>query len=175
MVEYFRRRAAAAGAAAGVVSLVGIFVLADDADYLFHGLKTRALPLVILSGSAASPRCVLLARHHGRGTRGCRRWRWTASSLAWGVAQWDYLLPTSLTFSAGAAPDRTITAVLVATGLAMLLLGLLGSPSSTRSTRRPSCPRRACLNRHRPHLNEQGRPACSSTREPMPTVCADHR
>ena len=42
--------------------------------------------------------------------------------MAWGVAQWDYLLPTSLTFSAAAAPSGTITAVLVATGLAVVLI-----------------------------------------------------
>ena len=35
---------------------------------------------------------------------------------AWAVAQWDYLLPETLTVSAGAAPTGTITAVLVATG-----------------------------------------------------------
>ena len=38
------------------------------------------------------------------------------------MAQWDYLLPESLTVSAGAAPSGTITAVLVATGLAVVLL-----------------------------------------------------
>ena len=42
--------------------------------------------------------------------------------LAWGVAQWDYLLPESLTVSAAAAPSGTITAVLVATGLAAVLI-----------------------------------------------------
>ena len=42
--------------------------------------------------------------------------------MAWGVAQWDYLLPESLTVSAAAAPSGTITAVLVATGLAAVLI-----------------------------------------------------
>ena len=42
--------------------------------------------------------------------------------FAWGVAQWDYLLPESLTVSAAAAPSGTITAVLVAAGLAVLLI-----------------------------------------------------
>ena len=42
--------------------------------------------------------------------------------VAWGVAQWDYLLPESLTVSAAAAPTGTITAVLVATGLAVVLI-----------------------------------------------------
>ena len=42
--------------------------------------------------------------------------------VAWGVAQWDYLLPKTLTVSAAAAPSGTITAVLVATGLAVVLI-----------------------------------------------------
>jgi cytochrome d ubiquinol oxidase subunit II len=42
--------------------------------------------------------------------------------LGWGVAQWDYLLPESLTVSQAAAPAGTITAVLVVTALAALLI-----------------------------------------------------
>ena len=42
--------------------------------------------------------------------------------VAWGVAQWDYLLPETLTVSDAAAPSGTITAVLVATGLAAVLI-----------------------------------------------------
>ena len=38
MVAYFRRRARAAAVVAGVVAVVGIFVLSNDATYLFHGL-----------------------------------------------------------------------------------------------------------------------------------------
>jgi cytochrome d ubiquinol oxidase subunit II len=38
------------------------------------------------------------------------------------VAQWDYLLPETLTVSAASAPSGTITAVLVAAGLAVLLI-----------------------------------------------------
>ena len=123
MVEYFRRRAAAAGVVAGVVSLVGIFVLADDADYLFDGLKTRALPLVILSGVSGVAALVLLARRTRLGARAAAVAAVGSVISAWGVAQWDYLLPTSLTISDAAAPDGTLTAVLVATGLAVLLLG----------------------------------------------------
>ena len=45
MAEYFRRRAIGAAVVAGVVALVGIFVLRDDARYVFDGLTARALPL----------------------------------------------------------------------------------------------------------------------------------
>ena len=93
MVAYFRRRATAAAVAAGLVSLAGIFVLANDADYLFDGLTSRALPLVILSAVCGLGALVLLTR----GAAAARAWPpWAPSAgvvVAWGVAQWDYLLP----------------------------------------------------------------------------------
>jgi cytochrome d ubiquinol oxidase subunit II len=42
--------------------------------------------------------------------------------VAWGVAQWDYMLPESLTVDDAAAPSGTIGAVLVATALAVVLV-----------------------------------------------------
>ena len=42
--------------------------------------------------------------------------------LAWGVAQWDYMLPESLTVAAAAAPSGTIAAVLVAVAAATVLV-----------------------------------------------------
>jgi cytochrome d ubiquinol oxidase subunit II len=41
---------------------------------------------------------------------------------SWGVAQWPYLLPESLTISAAAAPSGTLTAVLVAVALAAVMV-----------------------------------------------------
>ena len=121
MVDYFRLRATAAAVAAGLVSLGGIFVLADDAEYLFDGLASRALPLVLLSALCGVAGFVLLTRTR-RGARLAAVGAVASLVLAWGVAQWDYLLPTSLTVSAGAAPSGTIAAILVATGLALVLV-----------------------------------------------------
>ena len=42
----------AAGVVAGVVALVGLFVVRSDARYLFDGLTSRALPLVVVSALA---------------------------------------------------------------------------------------------------------------------------
>ena len=42
--------------------------------------------------------------------------------IAWGVGQWDYMLPTTLTVVQAAAPSGTITAVLVAFGLAVVFI-----------------------------------------------------
>jgi cytochrome bd ubiquinol oxidase subunit II len=121
MVRYFRQRATAAGVAAGVVSLVGILVLHHDASYLFDGLTSRGLPLVILSAVCGTG-ALLLLRSRATYARVAAVGAVGSVVVAWGAAQWDYLLPTSLTVSAAAAPDGTITAVLVATAAAVLLV-----------------------------------------------------
>lgn len=122
MVAYFRRRAMASGIAAGAVAVAGTFVLANDAEYLFDGLSSRALPLVILSAVSGLAALVLVSRAIRRGARLAAVGAVGALVLAWGVAQWDYLLPKSLTVSQAAAPSSTISAVLVATGLAAVLI-----------------------------------------------------
>jgi cytochrome bd ubiquinol oxidase subunit II len=40
----------------------------------------------------------------------------------WGIAQWPYLLPETLTISAAAAPSATLTGVLVVFGVAVLVV-----------------------------------------------------
>ena len=122
MVAYFRRRATAAAVAAGVVAVAGIFVLSNDAEYVFDGLTSRALPLVILSLVCGLAALVLVARAARRGARLAAVGAVASLVVAWGVAQWDYLLPKTLTVAAAAAPSGTITAVLVATGLAAVLI-----------------------------------------------------
>jgi cytochrome bd ubiquinol oxidase subunit II len=121
MVAYFRLRATGAGVAAGVVALVGIFVLHNDASYLFDGLKSRALPLVILS-AVCGVAALLLVGRRPLYARVAAVGAVASVMVAWGVAQWDYLLPTTLTVSEAAAPNGTITAVLVATALAAVLI-----------------------------------------------------
>ena len=62
MEDYFRRRAIGAAVVAGAASLVGIFVLRDDARYVFDELTARALPFVIISAVAGTASLVLLVR-----------------------------------------------------------------------------------------------------------------
>jgi cytochrome d ubiquinol oxidase subunit II len=122
MVEYFRRRAVAAAVVAGAVSLAGLLVLRADAPYLFGGLTTRALPLVVLSVVCGSGSLVLLMRRSHRGARLLAAGAVTAIVASWGVAQWNYILPETLTVADAAAPSGTLAAVLVATGLAVVLI-----------------------------------------------------
>jgi cytochrome d ubiquinol oxidase subunit II len=122
MVEYFRRRAVGAAVVAGAVSLAGLFVLRADAPYLFGGLTSRALPLVLLSVACGIGALVLLLRDSHRGARLLAAGAVTSIVAAWGVAQWDFILPETLTVAGAAAPSGTLAAVLVATGLAIVLI-----------------------------------------------------
>jgi cytochrome bd ubiquinol oxidase subunit II len=65
---------------------------------------------------------LLITRSARRGARPAAIGAVATLVLAWGVAQWHYFLPESLTVSQAAAPSGTITAVLVATGLAAVLI-----------------------------------------------------
>jgi len=122
MVDYFRRRATAAAVAAGAVTVVGAFVVSSDAPYVFDGLTSRALPVVIICVLSGGTALALLLRHAHHGPRLCAATAVAAVVIAWGVAQWDYLLPETLTVSQAAAPTGTITAVLLVAVLAVLLI-----------------------------------------------------
>jgi cytochrome d ubiquinol oxidase subunit II len=122
MAEYFRRRAIVAAVAAGLVAFVGIFVLHSDAPYIFHGLTSRALPLVILSAICGFTSLALLLR----GVAGLARPFAIAAVatvvIGWGVAQWPYILPTTLKIKDAAAPNATLETILFVFVLAALLI-----------------------------------------------------
>jgi cytochrome d ubiquinol oxidase subunit II len=122
MVEYFRRRAIGAAVVAGVAALVGIFVLRADAEYVFDGLMSRALPLVILSGICGVGSLVLLVRNAAGGARLLAIGAVASIVAGWGVAQWPYLLPETLEVSEGAAPSATLATLLVATVGAVVIV-----------------------------------------------------
>jgi cytochrome d ubiquinol oxidase subunit II len=114
MAAYFRQRAIGAAVVAGVVSVAGIFVLRADARYVFDGLTSRALPFVLLSVACGVVSLVLLLRDAHQGARVLAMGAVASIIVGWGVAQWPYLLPESLEVSDAAAPSSTLTALLVA-------------------------------------------------------------
>lgn len=122
MVEYFRRRAVGSAVVAGVVAFGGIFVLRSDARYICDGPTSRALPLVILSAICGTGSLILVVRANHRGARLLAIGAVVAVVAAWGVAQWDYILPQTMTVAQAAAPDGTLTAILVATVAAVVLI-----------------------------------------------------
>jgi cytochrome d ubiquinol oxidase subunit II len=123
LVDYFRTRALAAAVVAGVVAIGGVFVLRDDARYLYDGLTSRALPLVVISAVCGLGSIVLLTRHAQHLARLAAVGAVATVVGGWGVAQWPYILPTSLKVSQAAAPSQTMAALLVVFGVAVLVLG----------------------------------------------------
>ncbi|MGI9584590.1 MAG: cytochrome d ubiquinol oxidase subunit II [Acidimicrobiia bacterium] len=122
MVEYFRKRALAASIVAGGVAFVGIFVLRADAPYLFDGLTSRALPMVAISAVAGITSLALLIGHAHRGARMAAICAVGAVIFGWGIAQWDYILPETLTIADAAAPSGTIGALIVVTVFAAIFV-----------------------------------------------------
>jgi cytochrome d ubiquinol oxidase subunit II len=122
MVEYFRRRAIGAAIVAGLVAFIGLFVLKSDSPYLYDGLTSRGLPLVILSAGCGVGALILLLRDNHRGARLLAIGAVASIVVSWGVAQWDFILPQTLTVAQAAAPSATLTTVLVVTVLAVLII-----------------------------------------------------
>jgi len=123
MVEYFRRRAVAAAIVVGVVLVIGAFVLGADAPYVFDGLTSRALALLIACVACGTGALLLLVRGAPRGARLLAVLAVGGLVASWGVAQWPYLLPTGLSVSEAAAPSGTLQAVLVAVVLGLVMVG----------------------------------------------------
>ncbi len=142
--RYFVRRALAAAAVAGVAAAAGLVELHAEARYVFDRLVDQGLPLVIASAICGLALLAVLLRGsmgrnptHDVGNRPIGRGflRPLAAGAVvsviwgWGVAQFPYLLPTSLRIDQAAAPDPTLVTVFIVFALAALLvlpsLGLL--------------------------------------------------
>jgi cytochrome bd ubiquinol oxidase subunit II len=139
---YFARRALGAAVVAGIAAAAGLVALHADAHYVYDRLLHQGLPLVALSGlSGLAVLAILLTRRpvgrepaHVVGNRPVDRLLRPLAALAvvaviwgWGVAQFPYLLPTSLKISQAAAPHETLAAVLVVfIAAAVIVLPALG-------------------------------------------------
>jgi len=134
LAAYFARRALAAAAVAGLAAAVGLVELHAEARYIFDRLTDEGLPLVILSALCGIG--VLLALI-ATARRPATPLHWALRPLAggaviaviwgWGVAQFPYLLPTTLKITQSAAPTDTLTSVIVVfIAAAVLVLPALG-------------------------------------------------
>jgi cytochrome bd ubiquinol oxidase subunit II len=120
--RYFTRRALASALVAGAFAVAGLADLHADARFVFDGLTSDGRPLVIASALCGIAALVLIRRGAPRGTRPLAIGAVVAIVWGWGVAQHPYLLPTSVTIDAGAAPSSTLTGLLIVFGVAVLLV-----------------------------------------------------
>ena len=129
LADAFRWRTLGAGIIAGGLAIAGILVLRVDAPSLFADLTGPGLPFVAVSVAAGTLSLVLCVVARGRGTRGAAVGAVAAVVLGWGVAQYPYILPTSLKLSDAAAPDATLWSVVIVFVVAAIVilpsLGLL--------------------------------------------------
>jgi cytochrome bd ubiquinol oxidase subunit II len=138
---YFVRRALGAAAIAGLAAAIGLVELHAEARYVFDRLLDQGLPLVIASALCGLALLALLLGSMGRKRPDDGRNRPVGRLLmrplaagavvaviwGWGVAQFPYLLPESLTIGEAAAPDPTLTTVfIVFAAAAVLVLPSLG-------------------------------------------------
>ena len=107
---------------AGALAVGGLLVLRDDARYVYDGLTSDGLPLVILSLVCGGAVLILLWRGAVRGPRPLAIAAVAAVIWGWGVAQHPYLLPKTLTIADAAAPSATLTSVLIVFGVAVVLV-----------------------------------------------------
>jgi len=100
----------------------GVLVLKGEAEYVYDRLTHEGLPLVIVSGLCGLGALLLLARGASRGARPLAVGAVVAVVWGWGVAQFPYLLPETLRIDQAAAPDATLTGVLIVFGVAVVLV-----------------------------------------------------
>jgi cytochrome d ubiquinol oxidase subunit II len=134
--RYFARRALAAAAVAGLAAALGLIELHAEARYIFDRLIDEGLPLVILSALCGLGVLVILgSAARGPTVYSPRLLRPLAAGAViaviwgWGVAQFPYLVPTSLKIAQSAAPPDTLSSVIVVFIVAAIVvlpaLGLL--------------------------------------------------
>jgi cytochrome d ubiquinol oxidase subunit II len=123
LVHAFRVRALGSGVVAGALAIAGLLVVRSDVPQLYDDLTSGAgLACVLASGAAGLITLWLEWRERFELARYTAAAAVGAIVAGWAVAQEPYLLPPDLTVHEAAAPDATLVALLVATGLGMLIL-----------------------------------------------------
>ena len=123
LVDAFRARALGSGLAAGALAIAGIFVVNSEAPDLYDGLTSGAgLACVIGSAVAGLVTLALEWRERFEVARYTAAVAVAAIIAGWAFAQRPYLLPPGLTVQEAAAPDATLTALLIAATVGMALL-----------------------------------------------------
>jgi cytochrome d ubiquinol oxidase subunit II len=122
LVGYFRVRTLGAGVVTGLLAAGNLVLLHGSAPYLWHRLLGPALPVVVVSVVSGIAALVFIALTRRNLLRVTAVLAVVAVVAGWGVAQYPYLLPTSLTLQAAAAPASSALAVFAAAGLALLFV-----------------------------------------------------
>lgn len=120
MTAYFRIRAIFTGFAIGFVAIGSILVIRRDAPALYRGLTGRALPLTAAASLFGALSIGLAYLRRYALCRASSAMAVTAVIWGWGIAQYPYLLPESLTVANAASEQVVLRAILI-----IFLIGLV--------------------------------------------------
>jgi cytochrome bd ubiquinol oxidase subunit II len=112
----FRRRALAAGFVLGALAFAALAMTRRAAPLLYTGLVARGTSLLFhaATGTSAVGALAALWRRHYGVARALAIAQVSLVLWGWGWAQFPYLIPPDLTFTAGAAPPAVLKVVLLA-------------------------------------------------------------
>jgi cytochrome bd ubiquinol oxidase subunit II len=124
LTRYFALRATAAGVITGALAGGTFAELSVSSPHVFAGLTGIALPLVAISIAAGIAVLGMLwvRWYHSLGLRVTAAIAVAAVVWGWGLAQYPYLFPTSLSLAAGSAPKASLVGEFVVAGLALVLV-----------------------------------------------------
>jgi cytochrome d ubiquinol oxidase subunit II len=118
----FRRRAMVAALVSGFLALLAVAISFADGSRLLQSLTERGLPLFVLALLNGPLALWAVWRSRPRIARVAVIGQVVLVLWAWAVGQWPYLVPPDLTISATAAPEATLTGMLVVIAVGGLLL-----------------------------------------------------
>lgn len=126
LASSFRRRALWAGVVSGAVAVAGVFVMRADAPTIHEGLTDpEGLAMIAISTGAGIVSLIAIARARHHVSRVAAVVATSAIIWGWGIAQYPWLLPETLTVEQGAAG----TSVLASLIIAFVVAGMIAVPA----------------------------------------------
>ncbi len=122
LADELRAKSLVGGVVTGLVVLAGIPILVAEDETLVDGLMGRALPLAIGSGLAGLGALWLLWQRRFRPARVAAAAAVAQVVAGWGAAQYPWILVDELRIEDAAGADATLIGLLVAAGLAAVLV-----------------------------------------------------
>jgi cytochrome bd ubiquinol oxidase subunit II len=121
--DAFRRRALGAGIVAGAASVVALLILRSDARPLYDGLTSGGgLAALLVSVAAGLVTLALVWTRRFELARFSSAVAVAGVVAGWVIANHPDILPGQLTLDEAAAPDATLTALVVSIGLGLIIL-----------------------------------------------------
>jgi cytochrome d ubiquinol oxidase subunit II len=122
LAERLRARSLAVGMITGLIVFAGLYPISGDAPTLSHGLRGRALPLLVAAALAGAVTLALVYRRSYRIARVFAVGAVAAVVTGWGVGQYPWMLVDQLTIDDAAGATATLIGLLVVVGLAVVLI-----------------------------------------------------